>query len=202
MVVVVKVCWLCVVPEHWFVRWQGLVVVIGAPVVHVMVWCGLVRRVGWVKCRGWLRWGVVVMELVGVAVVLVHRAVGVVGGGSVVMVLVAPRSLALREWWSLYGVDLCGQWSWPGCWIRLLRYSGHRGRWWDWCCWCALGGWEWGGAAWVGLGPGRDANPCWWARWRAPWPVLVFLVRWVSGAGDLPWPRRGDGERLCSSAPL
>ena len=30
------------------------------------------------------------------------------GGGGVVMVLVAPCSLALREWWSLYGVDVCG----------------------------------------------------------------------------------------------
>ena len=30
------------------------------------------------------------------------------------MVLVAPHSLALREWWPLYGVDLCGLWSLAG----------------------------------------------------------------------------------------
>ena len=30
------------------------------------------------------------------------------------MVLVVPRSLALREWWSLCGVDVCGQWSLAG----------------------------------------------------------------------------------------
>ena len=110
VVVVVRVCWPCVVPRHWRVGWQGLVVVLGVPVVQVMVWCGVVRCMGWVACGGWLRWGVVVMELVGVAIVLGHQRVGVEGGdGGVVMVLVAPRSLALREPWSLYGVDLCGQ---------------------------------------------------------------------------------------------
>ena len=54
--------------------------VVGVPVVHVMVWCSVVRRVGWVACGGWLRWGVVVMQLVGVAAVLGHRAVGGRGG--------------------------------------------------------------------------------------------------------------------------
>ena len=114
MVVVVRVCRLCVVPRRRLQRWQGLVVVLGVSVVHVMVWCGPVRRVGWVACWGRLRWGVVVMKLVGVAVVLGHRGVGVGGGGGVLMVLVAPRSLALREWWSLCGVHLCGQWSLAG----------------------------------------------------------------------------------------
>ena len=87
---------------------------VGVSVVHVMLCCGVVRKVGWVACRGRLRWGVVVMQLVGVAVVLGHRGVGVRGGGGVVMVLVAPSSLALREWWFLYGMDLCEQSSLAG----------------------------------------------------------------------------------------
>ena len=59
-------------------------------------------------CGGRLHWGVVVMELVGVAVVLGHQGVGAGGGGGVLMLLVVLLSLALREWWSLCGVDLCG----------------------------------------------------------------------------------------------
>ena len=54
---------------------------VGVPVVHVMVLCGVVRRVGWVACGGWLRWGVVVMQLVRVAVVLQHQGVGGWGPG-------------------------------------------------------------------------------------------------------------------------
>ena len=88
--------------------------VVGVPVVHVMVRCGVVRRVGWVACGGRLRWGLVVIERVGVAVVLGRRGVGVGGGGGVMMVLVVPCSVALRECWSLYGADACGQWSLPG----------------------------------------------------------------------------------------
>ena len=109
---VVGVCLLCVVPRSWWVWWQGLVVMVGVPVVHVMVWCAVVHRVGWVACGGGPRWGVGVIELVGVAVVLGHQ--GVEEGRGVVMVLVAPRSLALREWWSLYGVDVCERWSLAG----------------------------------------------------------------------------------------
>ena len=82
----------------------GMVVRVGGgcvPVVYVMLRCGVLRRMGWVACGGWLRLGVVVMELVGVPVVLGHRGSGVGGGGGgVVRVLVAPCSLALREWWS------------------------------------------------------------------------------------------------------
>ena len=52
--------------------------VVGVLVVHVMVQYGVVRRVGWVACGGQLRWGLVVMELLGVAVVLGHQ-----GGGRV-----------------------------------------------------------------------------------------------------------------------
>ena len=85
--------------------------VVGVPVIHVMVWCGVVRFVGWVAFRGRLRWGVVVMQLVGVAAVLGHRGVGVGGGGGVVMVLVVPCPLAPREWWSWHGGDVCGRWS-------------------------------------------------------------------------------------------
>ena len=64
--------------------------VVGVPLVHVMVRCGVVRRVGLVACGVRLRWGVVVMELVGVTVVFGHRGVWVGGDGGVVMVLVAP----------------------------------------------------------------------------------------------------------------
>ena len=31
--------------------------VVGVPVVHVMVWCGVVRRVGWVACGDAFPWG-------------------------------------------------------------------------------------------------------------------------------------------------
>ena len=78
----VRVCRLCVVPRLWWKQWQGLVVVVGVPVVHVMVWCDVVRCVGWVACQGQLRWGVVVMQVVGVAVVLGHQGVGVRGAAG------------------------------------------------------------------------------------------------------------------------
>ena len=87
---------------------------VGVPLVHVMVWCTLVRRVGCVACGGRLRWGVVVMQLVGVAVVLGHRGVSTGGGGGVVVVLVVPCPVSLREWSSRYGVDLCRLWSLTG----------------------------------------------------------------------------------------
>ena len=53
VVVVVRLCWLRVVPQRQWKRWQGLVVVIGVSVVHMMVWCFPVRRVGWVACGAW-----------------------------------------------------------------------------------------------------------------------------------------------------
>ena len=109
MLVVSRVCWLCVVPRHWWVRWQGLVVV-----VHVMVWCGEVCRGGWVAHGARLRWGVVVMQLVGVAVVLGHQGVEVRRNGGVLVVLVVPCLLALREWWSWHGADVCGRWLLAG----------------------------------------------------------------------------------------
>ena len=56
MVVVWRVCRLCVVPRRWCVWWQGLVVV-----EYVMVWCGDVRYVEWVVRGAWLCWGVVGM---------------------------------------------------------------------------------------------------------------------------------------------
>ena len=87
---------------------------VAVPVVHVIVWWGVVRRVRWVACGGRLRWGVVVMQLVGVAVVLGHRGVGVAWSGGLVIVLVMPCSLALRVWWSWYGVDVCGRLSLAG----------------------------------------------------------------------------------------
>ena len=54
--VVLRVCWLCVVPRRGWVWWQGLVVV-----EYVMVWCGDVPYVGWMVCGAWLCWGVVGM---------------------------------------------------------------------------------------------------------------------------------------------
>ena len=83
-------------------------------VVHVMVWSGVVCCAGWVARGGRLRWGVVVMQLVWIAVVLGHRGVGVGGHGGVVVVLVVPCPLALREWWSWHGVDVCECWSLAG----------------------------------------------------------------------------------------
>ena len=57
---------------------------------------------------------------------------------------------------------------WLGCQVRVLWYGGGGGRWWGWRCWCAAGVMEWGGAAWLVLGPGRGAAPCWRARWGPP----------------------------------
>ena len=106
-----RVCRLCVVPQRWCDRWQWLVVAVSLSLVQVIVRCGPVCRVGGLACGGPLRWGVVVMQLVGIAVVLGHQGVGVRGREGVLMVLLATPSLALREWWFLCGVDLCGQWS-------------------------------------------------------------------------------------------
>ena len=53
---------------------------VGVPVVRLMLLCVVVRRVGPSACWGRLRWDVAVMQLVGVAVVLGHRGVGVGGG--------------------------------------------------------------------------------------------------------------------------
>ena len=79
-------------------------------VVYVMVWCGDVCRVGWAVRGARLYWGLVGMQLVGVVVVLGHQGVGVGWDGGVVVVLVVPRPLALRVWWSWHGVDVCGRW--------------------------------------------------------------------------------------------
>ena len=55
-----------------------------------------------------------VLQCVGVAVVLGHRGVGDGGDGGVVVVLVVLCPLALREWWSWHGMDVCGRWSLAG----------------------------------------------------------------------------------------
>ena len=83
-------------------------------VVHVMVWCCEVCRVGWMACGARLCLGVVVMQLVGAAVVFGDRGVGVGRGGGVVVVLVVLCPLALREWWSWHGVGMCGRWLLAG----------------------------------------------------------------------------------------
>ena len=137
-------------------------------VVHVMVRCCEVCRVGWVACGAPLRWGVVVMQLVGAAVVLGHRGVGVGRDGGVVVVLVVLCPLALREWWSWHGVGVCGR--------QLLARLPDYGAvvWWWWCALVggvllvAPGVWARGGAAWLDPGPGRSVAPCWRARWQAP----------------------------------
>ena len=36
---------------------------VGVPGVHVMVWCGVVRREGWVACGRRMRLDVVMMQL-------------------------------------------------------------------------------------------------------------------------------------------
>ena len=84
--------------------------------VHVMVSGGVVCRVGLVVRGDRLRWGVVVWQLVGVAVLLGHRGVGVRGDGGVVvvLVLVVLCPLDLLEWWSWHAMDVCGQWSLAG----------------------------------------------------------------------------------------
>ena len=56
VVVVLRVCWFCVVPRRWRLRCWELVVV-----VYVMMWCREVCRVGWVFRGARLCWGVVGM---------------------------------------------------------------------------------------------------------------------------------------------
>ena len=109
VVVVVRVCLLRVAPWHCWERYQGLVMLVGLSVVHAMVWCGLLRRVGCVSCQPYLCWGVVVKELSVVAPVLGQRGAGVGGGGGALMPVMVPCSLALREWRALCGLNLCGQ---------------------------------------------------------------------------------------------
>ena len=128
VVVVVGVCRSRVAPWHRWERWQGLPVVVGVSVIHVMVWCGPVRLVGRVARGGRLCWVVLVMERVGVAVVLGRQGVGVGGGGGVLMQMVVPRSLALPGWRPRCGVDLCGQRSLTG---PLSRGAAVRRWWWE-----------------------------------------------------------------------
>ena len=109
VVVVVRVCRLRVAPWHWWERWRGLVMGVGVSVVHVVVWCGRVRRVGWVACGPRLCSGAAVMKRVEVALVSGHRGAGAGVCGSVLMLLVVPRSLAVHERRPMCGLDFCGQ---------------------------------------------------------------------------------------------
>ena len=61
VMVVMRVCRLRVAPWHLWVRWQASAVVVGLSVVHVLVPCGPVRRVGWVACGPRLCSGLVMM---------------------------------------------------------------------------------------------------------------------------------------------
>ena len=105
---------------------------VGVSVVHVMVWCGPVRRVGWFTCGPRLCWGVLVMELVGVAAVLGHQVAEVGNGGGVLMPLVVPHPLALRERRPLCNMELCGQRSLCGLRLAVLVQgrSAAVQRWW------------------------------------------------------------------------
>ena len=134
--VVLSVCWLCVVPRRWWVRWQGLVVV-----VHVIVWYGEVCPVGWVARGARLRWGVVMVQLVGVAVVWGHRGVGVGRDAAGVVVLVVPRSWLCVNGGPGMAWTCVGGGCWLDCPVRVLRYGGAGRRWWERCCWCAPGVW-------------------------------------------------------------
>ena len=106
LLVVVRVCRLCLAPWYWWVRWQGLVVVLGVSLVRVVVWRSSLHRIRRLACRPRLRCGVVMMELVGVALVFGHRGGGIWGGSRVLVLLLVPPSLALRERRPLCGVEL------------------------------------------------------------------------------------------------
>ena len=80
--------------------------VVGVSVVHVVVWCCPVSRVGWAACGTRLCWAVVMMELVGLAVVVRHRRAASGRGGGVLVLLVVSRPLVLRERRPLCGDDL------------------------------------------------------------------------------------------------
>ena len=166
------------------------------------------RRVRWVACGPRLCWGVVVIDLVGVAVVLTHRGAGAGGGGGVLMPLVVPRSLALREPRPLCSLDLCGQQSLCGV-RRAVLVKGRAAlvpRW-QWAlgrvllvvCFRALEV-GWCDAAVPGSRLGYRA--LWGGRWRAPFPVFAFFAWQGSGAGGPPCLRRGLGRWGASAAAL
>ena len=179
VVVVLGGCWLRVAPWHCWERWQGLVVVLGVSIVHVVLWCGPVRRMGWVACGPRLGWGVVLMELVGVPVVFRHRGAGVGGGGGVLMPLLGPRILALRERQPLCGMDFCRQRSLCG--VRRAVLVQGRG--------AAVRRWRWPlGRVLLGVGSGAlevgwcDAA---WSESRLGYSALL--------AGTLAGPLAGFG---------
>ena len=75
--VVVRMCWLRVLPWYRWEQWPGLVVVLGGSVFHMMVWCGPVCCKGLSACVGRLRLGFVVLKLLGVAGGLRHQGLEV-----------------------------------------------------------------------------------------------------------------------------
>ena len=122
VVVVWRVCWLCVVPRRWWVWWQGLVVV-----EYVIVWCGDVRYVGWVVRGAWLCWGR------GGDVAGGGRcSMGALGGrgwegrgrGGGVGGAMSPGSARMGSW---HGLDVCRRW-----WLTGLQGLGAAVRWWRW----------------------------------------------------------------------
>ena len=137
------------------------------------------------------------MQLVGFAVVLGHRGVGAVRDGGVVVVLLVPCPLALREWWSWHAVDVCRR--------RLLAGLPGEGavvRWWWWVLVgavllvCPAGlGMGWRGVAGPGSWSGRCALLA--GALAGPMTCLGLLGLVVSGAGEPPCSRGGDGEWAC-----
>ena len=111
------------------------------------------------------------------------------------MVLVVPCTVALREWWSWYGVGVCGRWYLAG----LRRYGAMvRRRWWALVRVVLLvcpGGL---GVGWYGVA-GPETRPGCRALLEGtltgPLTCLGLLGLVGVGGGDVPCPRRGDAER-------
>ena len=114
-----------------------------------------------------------------------------------VVVLVVPCPLALRVWWSWHGVDVCGRW-----WLTERQGFGAAVRW-SW--WALVGavllvcpgglGVGWCGVA--GPGPWSGGRALLAGALAGPLTCLGLFVWWVSGAGEPPCPRGGDGKRAC-----
>ena len=159
-----------------------------------MVWCGEVCRVGCVALGARLCCGVVVMQLVGVAIVLGHGGAGVGRDGGPVVVLVVPCPLAPHEWWSWHGPDICGQsCSCVGRRVRPVRRL---------VMWGVRGGlvWVWGGGpslSRVGCGDRFSLG----GRWRGDsWCSVSAGASQSIGCWGLPRGAsvalsRGGGER-------
>ena len=208
VVVVVRVCRLRVAPWHLRVQWHGLVVVVGVSVVHMMVWCGQVRSVGWSTCRPRLCWGGLIMVLRGPAVVLGHREARAWSGRHMLVLLLLPHSLALRER-QLHAARACEGGGpsamctgWSRCSAGVLRHGGCSRHW-----MAVAGVLPWG--------PGRMVVRCGFARvsvgrprpvgGRVGGPLGPFWASWPCRRRAqlaLPVPVGMTGRWCASDAPL